>query len=148
MMENAVRARKWMLWSAPLLALAGLFGRAGGAAAALALWLGLGLLLSGRKKQVKQYPKQRRIKIHRLFLGYSFCAFCLFGLHAAGSWLLGVRLSPAPRILFSLGCVGFSLPLGAWAMQWHLRKRVSITLALVLCFFSAIFYFSNPIHPR
>ncbi|MBR3019229.1 MAG: hypothetical protein IKH57_19475 [Clostridia bacterium] len=148
MMEHAARAQKWMLRSAPILALAGVFGGAGGAAAALALWLGFGLLLTVRDKQIKQYPKQRRMKLHRLFLGYSFCVFCLFGLDAAGRWLLSIRLSPVPRFLFSLGCAGLSLPLGAWAMQWHVRKRFSFALAFIFCILSAALYFSNPIQPK
>lgn len=133
MMEHAARARKWMLWAAPLMALAGLPLRAGGAAAALALWLGLGLLLSSREGQIRLYPKQRRMTLRRLFLGYSFCVFCLAGFYAAGRLLLAPGLSPASDYLLLLGGVGFSLPLGAWAARWRIPGRGAVLLGCLLC---------------
>ena len=138
MMEHAARARKWMLWAAPVMALAGLFRRAGGAAAGLALWIGLGLLLSIREKRILLYPKQRRMKIHRLFLGYSFCVFCLAGFGAADQWLLGRSPSGLWAFLFLLGNVGFSLPLGVWAMQWPVSRKHAYGLC---CLFFALFWF-------
>ena len=131
MMENAARAQKWMLWAAPLMALSGLPWRAGGAAAGLTLWMGFGLLLSIREKRILLYPKQRRAKIHRLLLGYSFCVFCLAGSQATGGWLFGGNLSFISEFLFLLGCIGFSLPLGAWAMQWPLRRRGALVLSMI-----------------
>ncbi len=131
MTENAARSGKWMLWSAPVMALAGLPGRAGGAAAGLALWMGLGLLLSAGKGRIRLYPKQRRVKLHRLLLGYSFCVFCLAGVEAAGRRLLGGSLAPLPDSLLLLGGIGFSLPLGAWAVQRPVPRRFSLPVSLL-----------------
>ena len=141
MMEYAARAQRWMLWSAPAMALSGLFWRAGGAAAAFSLWMGLGLLLSGKEKRIQQYPKQRRMKRCRLFLGYSVCVFCLTGLEAAVHWLLKTSLSPASVFLFTLGSIGFSVPLGARAIVWPLRKRITLTLSLFCCLLTALLLF-------
>lgn len=145
MMENAARAQKWMLWAAPVMALAGLPGRAGGAAAGLALWMGLGLLLSAGKGRIRLYPKQRRVKLHRLLLGYSFCVSCLAGVDTTGRWLLGGSLSPLPDALLLLGGIGFSLPLGAWAARWPVPRRFSLPASFLFLVLSA--YFSNPIQP-
>ena len=145
MTENAARAGKWMLWSAPVMALAGLPGRAGGAAAGLTLWMGFGLLLSIREKRILLYPKQRRAKIHRLLLGYSFCVFCLAGVDTTGRWLLGGSMSPLPDALLLLGGIGFSLPLGAWAAQRPVPRRFSLPVSFLLLVLSV--YFSNPIQP-
>ena len=138
MMENAARARKWMLWAAPMMALAGLFFGVGGAAAGLALWMGLGLLLSDGEGQIRMYPKQRRMKLHRLILGYAFCVCCLAGLTAARRLLFGATYSGAASFLLLLGGIGFSLPLGAWAMRWRIRKRFSRLLTFLFLGFALI----------
>ena len=138
MMENAARAGRWMLWAAPGMALAGLFFGVGGAAAGLALWMGLGLLLSDGKARIRMYPKQRRMKIHRLFLGYSFCVCCLTGLNAAGRWFLGAGCSGAADFLLLLGSIGFSLPMGAWTMGWRIRKSLSRLLTFLFLGFGVI----------
>ncbi|MBR5110970.1 MAG: hypothetical protein IK099_12355 [Clostridia bacterium] len=143
MMENAARAQKWMLWSAPAMALAGFITRAGGAAAAFSLWMGLGLLLAGKEKRAQQYPKQRRMKLHRLILGYSFCVFCLAGWNAAGLRLLKGGLTPAADYLFTLGNIGFSLTLGARAIAWRLRKRISLALALFFFLLSVLLFYTH-----
>lgn len=149
MMENAARAQRWLLRSAPVSALAGAFWGAGGAAAGLALWLGLGLLLNGGRARIRLYPKQRRMAIHRLFLGYAFCVFNLSGMDAAGNWLFMGSLSPAVHTLLLLGGVGFSLPLGAWALRWRIRRRAAVLLGWLLFVLSLmILYFSNPIQPN
>ncbi len=132
MMEQAARAQRWMLWAAPGMALAGLFFGAGGAAAGLALWMGLGLLLSDRKGRIRLYPKQRRVKIRQLFLGYSFCVFCLYAFEAGGKRMFGGSQSPLSAFLLTLGSIGISLPLGAWAMRWRFRKRMAWLLTVIL----------------
>ena len=137
MMENAARARRWMLWAAPGMALSGLFFGTGGAAAGLGLWMGLGLLPDG-KGHIQLYPKQRRMKLHRLILGYAFCVCCLAGLTAARRLLFGATYSGAASFLLLLGGIGFSLPLGAWAMRWRIRKRFSRLLTFLLLGFGLI----------
>ncbi len=147
MMENAARARRWMLWAAPMMALAGLFFGVGGAAAGLALWMGLGLLPDG-KGRIRLYPKQRRMKLRRLVLGYAFCVFCFSVFETTGQWLIGQRVTASSAALLTLGGVGFSLPLGAWATQWRMRRRLSALISFALQFFFLILlYFSNPIQP-
>ena len=71
--------------------------------------------------------------LHRLFLGYSFCVFCLAGFYAAGRLLLAPGLSPASDYLLLLGSVGFSLPLGAWAARWRIPGRGAVLLGCLLC---------------
>ena len=143
MTDHAAHARKWMLWSAPAMALAGFPMRAGGAALGLGLWIGLGLLLSGRKGQIRLYPKQRRLRMHRLALGYSFCVFCLAGFDAAGRWLLDGSLSFLTVFPLLLGDIAFSLTLGVWAMQWPLRKRAALLLSFLFLGASVFLFFSS-----
>lgn len=142
MMENAARARKWMLWAAPMMALAGLFFGVGGAAAGLALWMGLGLLLSDGEGQIRMYPKQRRMKLHRLILGYSFCVFCFSAFESTSQWLIGRTLTASSAALLTLGSVGFSLPMGAWAMGWRIRKSLSRLLPFLFLSFALILIYS------
>ena len=142
MMENAARARKWMLWAAPMMALAGLFFGVGGAAAGLALWMGLGLLLSDGEGQIRMYPKQRRMKLHRLILGYSFCVFCFSAFESTSQWLIGRTLTASSAALLTLGSVGFSLPMGAWAMGWRIRKSLSRLLTFLFLSFALILIYS------
>ena len=130
MMENPARARKWMLLAAPAMALSGALFGAVGAAAGLALWLGLGLLLDGGNGRIKLYPKQRRMKIYRLFLGYSFCVFCLTGFCATGKLLLDQGLSSLSDFLLLLGSIFLSLPLGTSAAKWPLRRRTATLLSV------------------
>ena len=146
MMENAARAQRWMLWAAPVTVLSGLFFGVGGAAAGLALWMGLGLLLSDGKGRIRLYPKQRRMHFRQLFLGYAFSIFCFSALQAAGSWLSGGSLSPAASFLLLLGSVGFGLPAGAGAIRWRMRKRLSrfLTVFLFVLFFLLLSGFHPP----
>ena len=137
MIENAARARRWMLWAAPATALSGLFFGVGGAAAGLALWMGLGLLLSGEKGRIRLYPKQRRIQFRQLFLGYSFSIFCFSALRAVGSRLLGGSQFSFPSFLILLGSIGFGLPAGAWAIRLRIRKWLSRFLTV---FFFVLFF--------
>lgn len=140
MMEDAARARKWMLWAAPAMALSGLSRRAGGAAAALGLWMALGLLLSGGQNRIKLYPKQRRMRVHRLLLGYAFCVFCLAAFEAGGRLLSANSLSPSSRFLLSAGGIGFSLPLGAMLLKRPVKKRISLALSLLFFACSAFLF--------
>lgn len=138
MMESSARTRRHLLWAAPGMALSGLFFGAGGAAAGLVMWIAGSLLLSGRKGQTQLYPKQRRMKPHRLLLGYSFCVCCLAFLNTAGNRILGGSMSVISGFLLLLGSIGFSLALGVWAMQWPLHGRTELFLSMI---FLMLFFF-------
>ena len=115
MMASAARARKWLLWSAPLAVLAGTLLGAGGAAAGVILW-GLISFLSPRPASLL-YPNQRRMRVHRLFLGYAFCVFYFAAADALAVRWTGALMTASlgPRFLFWLGAAGTGLPLSGKA---------------------------------
>lgn len=125
MMENAARARKWLLWSAPVTALAGILGRAGGAGAGLMLWLFVGGALSRKKRAAILYPKQRRPARSRVFLAWGLCAFLMTGGAALGKSLLpGGGFAPVSvRCLFWLGASCGSAALGSRLISARLSRR-------------------------
>lgn len=139
MSRRAARARRWMLWAAPMMALFGLRWRAGGAALGLALWLGLGLLLPS--SSVYPYPRKRGPAYHRLFLGFSACVFLLGIIDAAALRFFPDYLQNnfLHALLFWMGGIGFALPLGQKAGRLSISRKPAWTLAAL---FFALFLIS------
>ena len=129
MICSAARMRLRLLSAAPVMVLAGLCRHAGGAAAALLLWLGIGALLpcGGRYP----YPRKRKIRLHRLFFSFSVTAFILGG----AAWVLRRFFASGflSDLLFYMGAVGFALPIGKRALSLPLPRSLSWGLGALLC---------------
>ena len=113
--------------------LCGLQRRTGGAAAGLAVWLGLGALLAHPPRY--GYPRKRKRGWHRLFLAFSVCAVLMGGMDAAVHAFLSTN-GPNARLSDALslaGAIGFSLPIGKWAFRLSLPRKVSWALGTLLC---------------
>ena len=129
MICSAARMRLRLLSAAPVMVLGGLVWHAGGAAAALLLWLGIGALLPCR--ELYPYPRKRRIRLHTLFFCFSLTAFFMGG----AAWIF--RLFQASGflsdLLFYMGAVGFSLPIGKRAFSLPLPHQIAWGLGTLLC---------------
>lgn len=139
MILPAARVRKWMMAGLPFAALAGVLWRAGGAAA-VALWMGLGVLLL--KRHARQYPKQRRLGLSRLFFA------CASGCAAMAALSFFARRAFAPsggladQALLSFGCACFSLTACEKALSRPLPRKLAWALGSALCaFFFAFLFF-------
>ena len=138
---SAARMQRRLLSAAPVMVLVGLCWHAGGAAAALLLWLGMAALLpcGGRYP----YPRKRKIRPHRLFFCFSLAAFFMVG----AAW--AVRRFAASGFLFDLlfytGAVGFALPRGKRALSLPLPPWLSWGLGSILCaLFFVLLIFQTP----
>lgn len=138
MICSAARMRLRLLSAAPVMVLGGLVWHAGGAAAALLLWLGIGALLPCRERY--PYPRKRKIHLHRLFFCFSLTAFVIGG----AAWVLrrfflsGFLFD----LLFYVGAVGFALLIGKRALSLPLPHQIAWGLGTLLCvlfFISLIF---------
>ena len=129
---SAARMRKRLLAAAPAAVLGSLRWHAGGAAAALLIWLVLSALVPCRDRY--PYPRKRIIRLHRLFFCFALTAF-LFGFSA---WIIRRFLwDGSPSVLSDLligaGDAGFSLPMGKRALSLPLSPKVSWGLGALLC---------------
>lgn len=135
MNRSAARMGFWLLTAAPAMVLGSLRFHAGGAAAALLLWMGLGAALPGKRPQYP-YPRKRRVGLHRLFFCCGAVLFCIGGAEAAfrffGLPVWDGSLSPP---LFSIGCVCLSLPVGRAAFRLRLPSWLCWGLGGALCAF-------------
>ena len=131
MICSAARMRKRLLAAAPAAVLGGLRWHAGGAAAALLMWLVIGALLPSRDRY--PYPRKRNIRLHRLFFCFAVTAF-LFG---SAVWIIRRFLwngsSALSGLLTGTGAVGFSLPIGKRALSLPLSPKASWGLGALLC---------------
>ena len=126
---SAARMRLRLLSAAPVTVLGGLRWHAGGAAAALLLWLGISALLPCRGSY--PYPRKRKLRLHRLFFCFSLTAFLIGGaVWAVRPFFASGFLSD---LLFYAGAVGFALPIGKRALRLPLPSRLSWGLGAVLC---------------
>lgn len=141
MICSAARMRLRLLSAAPAMVLGGLKWHAGGAAAALLLWLGMAALLpcGGRYP----YPRKRKLRLHRLFFCFSLTAFFMVGV----AWVLRCFFASGffPDLLFYLGAVGFALPIGKRALSLPLPPRFAWVVGMLLCtLFLAFVIFQTP----
>ncbi len=132
---SAARMRLRLLSAALAMVLGGLKWHAGGAAAALLLWLAISILLPcpGRYP----YPRKRKLRAHTLFFCFSLTAFFMVG----AAW--AVRRLAAPGnlsdMLFYVGAVGFALPIGKRALSLPLPRMLAWGLGAVLCALFLVF---------
>ncbi|MBQ6959716.1 MAG: hypothetical protein IJP78_01925 [Clostridia bacterium] len=141
MICSAARMRLRLLSAAPVMVLVGLCWHAGGAAAALLLWLGMASLLPCRERY--PYPRKRKLRAHTLFFCFSLTAFLIGG----AAW--AVRRFFAPgflwNLLFYMGAAGFSLPMGKRALSLPLPRWLAWGLGGLLCaLFLASLIFQTP----
>ena len=129
MICSAARMRLRLLSAAPVMVLVGLCWHAGGAAAALLLWLGIGALLPCRGRY--PYPRKRTIRQHRLFFCFSLTAFVIGG----AAWVLRRFFASGflSDLLFYMGAVGFALPIGKRALSLPLPRLTAWGLGTLLC---------------
>ena len=135
MICSAARMRLRLLSAAPVMVLGGLRWHAGGAAAALLLWLGISALLPCRGRY--PYPRKRKIRLHRLFFCFSLTAFVISG----AAWVLcrfflsGFLFD----LLFYVGAVGFALPMGKRALSLPRPRWLSWGLGTLRCALFLVF---------
>lgn len=129
---SAARVRARLLSAAPAMVLVGLRWHAGGAAAALLLWLGMSCLTPCRERY--PYPRKRKIRLHQLFFCFALIAFLTGGAEKAIRLFLAAE---TPAVLFDLliftGAAGFALPIGKRALSLPLSPRLSWGLGALLC---------------
>ncbi len=135
---SAARMRSRLLAAAPATVLGSLFWHAGGAGAALLLWLGIGALLPCHERY--PYPRKRRLRMHQLFFCFSLTAFIISG----AGWVirrffLNGAPSPLRDLLTYAGAAGFALPIGKRALGAPLPARLSWVLGALLTALFAYF---------
>ena len=135
MICSAARMRLRLLSAAPVMVLVGLRWHAGGAAAALLLWLGIGALLPCRERY--PYPRKRKIRLHRLFFCFSVTALVIGGAACVlrRFFLSGFLFD----LLFYTGAVGFALPIGKRALSLPLPRWFAWGLGALLCALFLVF---------
>ena len=132
MMCSAARMRTRLLSAAPAMVLCGLRWHAGGAAAALLVWLSAAALLPCREKY--PYPRKRMLRPHKLFFCFALAAF-LTGT-AAGAvrrFFLDGASAPFLDLLSYMGSVGFALPIAKRTLSLPLSPKLSWGLGALLC---------------
>ena len=100
-----------------------------GAAAFLLLWMAVGAAMPGMT--ALPYAPRRRIRLHRLFLGFAVVFSLLCGFIAAGKQLLLPASYSA--VLLLTGAVSFSLILGQQTIRLSLPQWTSWWLGSALC---------------
>lgn len=128
MMINAARMRRWMLGGMPVIWLCSLAWHAGGGAAGLGAWLGMGLLCLPRDHY--PYPRRRGRKPERLFF-----ALCLGWLPlAAGSFLSALFGPGGPFFHLGSACLAAVLCARGWTAPLSGKKAwLAGIFALLLC---------------
>ena len=139
MMGEAARMRRWILLAAPAMLASAPGLHAGGAAAALFLWMALGLPLRG--KNPYPYPRKRRMGPHRLLLAYGWGVFSLCGVNEAARRIAAAFQPPAPlsdlallagAVFFGVICCERALRL-RWPRKWsYLAGATLCALSLLL----------------
>ena len=132
MIRSAARMRLRMLAAAPFMVLGGLRWHAGGAAAALLLWLIFGAVLPSEGKY--PYPRKRKTQLDKLF----FCCALTAFLTGGAVWVIRrFSVSGGASLLFDLllytGAAGFALPIGKKALSLPLSPRLAWGLGALLC---------------
>ena len=128
MTGSAQRYRKWMMAAGPGMALAGRRFGSLAAAAFLLLWMLLGAALPGVSHL--PYAPRRRLRPHRLFLGYAAGTAMLCALVEAGKRLWPGDGSSVP---LTIGAVCFSLIFGQRMVRLAWPRALSWGLGGVLC---------------
>ena len=135
---SAARVRARLLTAAPAMVLGSLCWHAGGAAAALLLWLGMSFLQPCRERY--PYPRKRGIHLHRLFFCFALTAFLTGGAGWMIRWVLSSSVSSRFfELLIDTGAVGFALPIGKKALSLPLSPKLSWGLGALLCAFFLVF---------
>jgi len=129
MSYHAARMRRWLLLSAPAVLACGLRWHAGGAAAALGLWLLIGARIP--RPIPPPYCRSRKTGAHRLFFSFSVGAALLCVLFPFGS------VFPSGSALWLAGAVGFSLFCAHGALFSSLPPRAAWPLGAGLCLLAA-----------
>ena len=132
MICSAARMRLRLLSAAPVMVLAGLCWHAGGAAAALLLWLAISALFPCREEY--PYPRKRKTRLDKLFFCFALTAFLTGG----AVWVIRRFSAPGDAsLIFDLllytGVVGFVLPMGKRALSLPLPRKVAWGLGALLC---------------
>ncbi len=129
MTHPARRIRRWMMGAGPGMILCGWRLGVWGAAAFLLLWMAVGAATPGMT--ALHYAPRRRIRLHRLFLGFAVDFSLLCGFSAAGNRLLPP--SSLSAVLLLTGAVSFSLILGQQTIRLSLPERASWWIGCALC---------------
>lgn len=126
---SAARMRLRLLSAAPAMALGGLKWHAGGAAAALLVWMGMAALLPCRESY--PYPRKRRVRPHVLFFCFSLTAFLMGG----AAWAFRRFFTPGllSELLFHIGTACFALCIGKRALSLPLPRPIAWGLGALLC---------------
>ena len=140
---SAARLRARLLTAAPFMVLGGLRWHAGGAAAALFLWLVISALLPRRERY--PYPRKRKTRLDKLF----FCCALTAFLTGGAVWVIRLFSASGDASLLSdlllyTGAVGFALPIGKRALSLPLPHKLSWGLGTLLCaLFMILFIFQT-----
>lgn len=131
MIPDAARMRRWMLQGAPFIGLCALFMHAGGGAAGMLIWMGLGLFHLPRGHY--PYPRKRGRQPGRLFFSFTLGIF-LITLPASIVFLVQPDffqhrlLAPA---LLQIGSVSIALSLSTRLFQSAVSERMCRALSLL-----------------
>lgn len=141
MIPDAARMRRWMLQGAPLIGLLALGMHAGGGAAGMALWMGLGLIRLPRWHY--PYPRKRSKRPGRLFFSLT-----------AGAMLCSIPEKAILLIwpgffqhgifypfLLQMGAVSLALGLSAPLAAANIPDRMGWALGLNCLLLSLLFIF-------
>ena len=134
-----VRARRWLLCAAPMMALCGVRWGAGGAAAGLAIWLLLSSPFYSSSSGKCRWPKKHAAGFHRFFLAFSLC-ICLTGGWNALFSMLSRPFSHTARVLEMVGAACFSLLLSEKALSMPLPRKLTLGFGALLCAFFLVFF--------
>ena len=117
--------RRWVLWGAPVMILAGALPFAGGPGLALGGWMTLGALLPGRPPY--PYQRKRRRGAHRLFFAWSTGCLTLYLSLAGIKWLCGLlALQGTFALLPALaGAALLALPVCQWALACPVPRMIA-----------------------
>ena len=128
---SAARMRSRLLAAAPAAVLGSLLRHAGGAEAALLLWMAASALVPGHERY--PYPRKRKLRVHQLFFCYALTACIISGTGwAIRQFFLNGAPSRLCGLLIDTGAVGFALPIGKRTLSSSLSPRLSWGLGTLL----------------